>query len=219
MGYGDGLILEGGQGESVDEGVLLLLANTNTNVPSLFTASGNSVTIGQIPENPMYPIITAQLHGQLAVDAKLLAVSQMQSFNKKYISAFKSDGFVYIVTQDSGNIRVTRICESDSLLNTRFHSLYQISIVPCVGGGFTINVLDARLVNLSTGTEQEYILIAYEDLYRISVCAYTLNSINQAMRDTYESCVVNELGSVPNENLFDSTSGLQCSVIHTFVHN
>ena len=201
LGYGDGLILEGEQGEEVDKDVLMLLANTSSNVPSLFTASGNAVTIGQTGSFPHYPIRTAQLGVQLSVDASLLAESVILNFNRKYISTFKSGGFVYIVSDDGSDIRVTRICESDSLALERFHSLYQVTIQPC-NSVPAPNVLDARLANLIYGSEQEYILITYEYLGISSVCAYTLSSINQAMRYTYESCIVNRTGAIPNEQLF-----------------
>ena len=214
LGYGDGLILEGEQGEEVDKDVLMLLANTSSNVSSLFTASGNAVTIGQATSFPRYPIRTAQLGVQLSVDARLFAVAFDVNFNRKYISTFRSSGFVYVVSKDgSTDIRVTRICESDSLASNAFHSLYQVIIQPC-NSAFTPNVLDARLVNLNYGIEQEYVLIAYEDSDTFSICVYTLSSINQAMKCTYESCIVNMTGAIPNEQLFGSSQSLQCSVIH-----
>ena len=211
LGFGEGLILEGEQEVEVDQGVLLLIANTSNNVPSLYTASENGVTIGQTGDNPEYPIRAAQLKGNLTVDARLLAVSQTEDFNRKYIAMFRAEGFVYTVSDDGLNIRVTRICESDSLALNRFHSLYQAKLAPCVAT-VSPDVLDARLIVLSDGSESNFVVIMYENLGFVSVCAYSLSSINLAMRATYEKCVVNEMGTVPNQQLFGYSSGLQCSV-------
>ena len=209
LGFGDGLILEGEQGEEVDQGVLILIANTNTNVTSLFTVSGNAVTIGQTGANPRYPIRTAQLGSTLSIDARLLGVSLNVNFNRKYIAMIRTEGYVYIVSDDGGDeIRVTRICESDSLNINAFHSLYQTILTPC-NAAPAPNVLDARLVELSN---EKYLVVTYEDRNTILVCAYTLSSINQAMRDIYVSCVVNRTGMIPNEQLFGSNPSLQCSV-------
>ena len=209
LGFGDGLILEGEQGEEVDQGVLILIANTNTNVTSLFTVSGNAVTIGQTGAQPRYPIRTAQLNNMLEENATLLGVPLgNMNFDRKYIAMIRAEGYVYIVSDDGVDIRVTRICESDSLEDEAFHSLYQTVLTPC-NTAPTPDVLDARLVELSN---EKYLVVTYEYLRTISVCAYTLSSINQAMRDTYESCVVNRTGNIPNEQLFLPIPTLLCSV-------
>ena len=195
----------------MDQGVLLVIANTSNNVPSLYTASGNGVTIGQTGENPEYPIRAAQLKRNLTVDARLLGVAQAEFFNRKYIAMFRAEGFVYTVSNVDQFIRVTRICESDSLALNRFHSLYQAILSPCVTAP-TPEVLDARMIVLSDGSESNYVVVTYEYLGLVSVCAYSLSSINLAMRATYDNCVVNKMGTIPNQQLFESNTGLQCSV-------
>ena len=213
LGYGDNLILAGEQEEVVDIGVFVLLANTNTFIPSLFTVSGNAATIGKSISNPLYPIITAQLKNPLIITADLTGQAQSITFVRRFIAIFKSGGYVYIVSDDGGiDIRVTRICESDSLSDTAFHSLYQTTLTPCGFSGSLI-VIDTRLVVLLTnGVESNYVIVTYESHGRIYVCAYSLSSINQAMTDTYQSCVVHGMGTIPQVTLFSVQGSLSCLV-------
>ena len=209
IGFGEELILAGEQGEQVDIGILLLIANTQSSVPSLYTASGNAVTIGQL-DRQRYPIRAAQLAAPLAVSAELLAESD--TLDRKYIAMIRAEGFVYTVAEDGGqDMRVTRVCESDSTDLGRFHSLYQTILTPCVSVG-ALELLDARLIVLSNGMESNYLVVTFEEGSSVSVCAYSLSSINQAMNETYRSCVVDETGVIPNEGLFGSLDNLQCSV-------
>ena len=212
LGYGDNLILAGEQEEVVDIGVFVLLANTNTFIPSLFTVSGNAATIGKSISYPLYPIITAQLKNPLIQTANLGGHAQ-STFVRRFIAIFKSGGYVYIVSEDTGtDIRVTRICESDSLSDTAFHSLYQTTLIPC-GSSQSLIVIDTRLVVLLTnGVESNYVIVTYESHGRIYVCAYSLSSINQAMTDTYQSCVVHGMGTIPQVTLFSNPGSLSCAV-------
>ena len=209
MGYGEDIILAGEQEEVVDVGVLVLLANTNTNIPSLFTASGNAATIGRSTAAPLYPIIATQLNNPLLETADLVGQASEDSFIRLFIATFKSGGFVYIVTEDGGtDIRITRICEDDSLSGTAFHSLYQTILTPCVTASVFV-VQDATLSVLNNG---EYVIVTYESAGSVYVCAYSLSSINQAMTDTYQSCVVNGVGNIPKVELFGSPTTQLCSV-------
>ena len=196
----------------MDVGVLILLANTNTNIPSLFTASGNGATIGRSTENPLYPINAAQLNNPLLETADLVGQASEDSFIRRFIATFKSGGFVYIVSEDEGDsgefIRITRICEDDSLSGTAFHSLYQTILTPC-GPASVFVVQDATLSVLSNG---EYVIVTIELLQSVYVCAYSLISINQAITNTYQSCVVNGVGSIPEVLLFGTSTNQVCSV-------
>ena len=217
MGYGDNLILSGEQEETVDVGVLVLLADTNTSIPSLFTASGNAVTIGKSTADPLYPILTAQLMSPLILSADLVAQAQDSNFVRRFIATFKSKRFVFIVTEDLGTkIRITRICEDDNLSDTAFHSLYQTTLTPC--GTFTKSsiVYDARLSDLNNGVEDKFVVLTYEFNKNVSVCAYSLSSINQAMNDTYQSCVVNRNGTIPQVVLFLAPVSLTCDVSNSY---
>ena len=211
MGYGDNLILPGEQEETVDVGVLLLLADTNTSIPSLFTASGNAAIIGKSIAIPRYPINTAQLISPFSETANL--VGQSSTFVRRFIATFKSERFLYFVTEDGGeDIRITRICEDDTLSDTKFHSLYQTTLTPCGVSG-AIFVIGVSLSVLSNG---EYVVLTYERSGNVSVCAYSLSSINQAMNDTYQNCVANGQGTIPQVTLFDAPLNLQCSVSYKF---
>ena len=208
-------MLAGVQEDEVDVRVLVLLANTNTSIPSMFIASGNAAIIGKSIMNPEYPIRTAQLMSPLSETANLVGQAQLSIFVRLFKGTFKSGGFVYIVTEDEEiAIRITRICEDDSLSKTDFHSLYQTTLTPC--GGSTLNVFDVSLSVLSNG---EYVVITYEskvseDVY---VCAYSLSSINQAMTDTYQNCVVNGTGTIPNLELFAAPATLACTVSYEII--
>ena len=211
LGYGDDLILSGEQEEAVDVGVLVLLADTNTSIPSLFTASGSAAIIGKSTADPEYPIVTAQLMSPFLQTANL--VEQSSTFVRRFIATFKSERFVYIVTEDQGiKIRITRICEDDNLSDTAFHSLYQTTLTPCGITGAII-VIGVSLSVLSNG---EYVVLTYESAGNISVCAYSLSSINQAMNDTYQSCVVNRIGNIPQVTLFSMPQVLPCSVSNSY---
>ena len=214
LGYGDNLILAGEQEEVVDVGVLVLLANTKTSIPSLFTVSGNAATIGKSTSNPFYPIVTAQLQSPLFRTADLTGLARLSTFVRRFIAIFNSGGYIYIVSEDMGSdIRVTRICESDSLSDTAFHSLYQTTLIQCGFTRFSITVIDARLVVLLTnGVESNYVIVTYESLDSVNLCAYSLSSINQAMTDTYQSCVVEGMDTIPQVKLFSATISLPCSV-------
>ncbi|KAI6654203.1 Plexin-A4-like isoform X2 [Oopsacas minuta] len=213
LGSGDNLILAGEQEDVVDTGVLVLLANTNTNMPSLFTASGNAAIIGQTAEIPQYPIRTTQLTNQLIVNANLVATTEQ--ITRKFVATFKSGGYVYFVTEDVSletNIRITRICEGDNLDNTAFHSLYQTSLTPCVAAT-ALDVLEAGLSVISNGTEQEYVVISYRIIStgNVSVCAYQIDSINQEMMQTYQDCDNGITGSIPIVALFIPPPSLDCT--------
>ena len=194
-------MLAGEQEEEVDVDVLVLLANTNTNIPSMFIASGNAAIIGQTTVNPEYPIRTAQLMSPLSETANLVGQAQLSIFVRLFKGTFKSGGFVYIVTEDDETyIRITRICEDDSLSNTAFHSLYQTTLTPCV----EVLVITVRDVSLSVLSNGKYVVITYELNGNVHVCAYSLSSINQAMTETYQSCVVNKNGDIPQVTFFCS---------------
>ena len=210
-------MLAGEQEEEVDIGVLVLLANTNTNIPSVFIASGNAAIIGKSTTNPKYPIITAQLMRSLSETANLVGLAFEEDFDRLFKGTFKSGGFVYFVTEDQEtHIRITRICEDDSLSDTDFHSLYQTTLTPCGGSAGVIDVFDVSLSVLSNG---EYVVITYEDSGNTSVCAYSLSSINQAMTDTYQSCVVDGIGTIPNLGLFAAPATLACTVSYEINHS
>ena len=206
-------MLAGEQEEEVDVDVLVLIASTNTTIPSLFTASGNAATIGKSATNPSYPIRTAQLQSLLRQTANLVGQSQLITFIRLFKAIFKSGGYVYIVSEDEEtNVRVTRICESDSLSDTSFHSLYQTTIIPCACHGSFINVLDVKLGVLTDGMEPNYVIITYESNGNVCVCAYSLRSINQAMSNTYQSCIVDGIGSIPQVTLFSQLVTSSCLV-------
>ena len=212
LGYGDDLILAGKQEEEVDVGVLVLIASTNTTIPSLFTASGNAAISGRSTCDLEYSIRTAQLQSPLRQTADFVGQAQLPIFVRLFKAIFKSGGYVYIVSEDQEtNVRVTRICESDSLAGTAFHSLYQTTIIPCASIS-TIKILDVRLEVLTGGTEPNYVIITYESSGNVCVCAYSLSSINQAMSDTYQSCFVDGIGNISQISLFSEPASLICLV-------
>ena len=212
LGYGDDLILAGEQEEEVDADVLVLIASTNTTIPSLFTASGNAAIIGTSTCNPEYPIRTAQLQSPLRQTADFVGQAQLHIFVRLFKAIFKLGGYVYIVSEDQEtNVRMTRICESDSLAGTAFHSLYQTTIIPCASTN-NIKILDVRLEVLTDGTEPNYVIITYESNGNVYVCAYSLSSINQAMSDTYQSCFVDGIGDIPQIHFFYVPASLRCLV-------
>ena len=215
LGSGDGLILSGEFGVEVDERVLLILANTQGNVPSLYTASGNGVTQG-LSNYQIYPIRTTQLQSQLSEAAELMGNPQNpDSFSRNYISTFKSGGYIYFVTLDrtpTPFIDITRICEDDSLVGTAFHSIYFTRLMEC--GSYFSEVLDARLTMLYNGTAyEEFVVIIYISDGTAFTCAYSLQSINQAMNNAYQDCYVADSAIyIPSSVIFLAAVTATCSV-------
>ena len=210
-------MLSGEFGVEVDERVSLIFANTLGNVPSLYIACGNRVTQG-LSSSQMYPIRTTQLQSQLSEAADLVGSPQSpDSFRRTYISTFKSGGYVYFVTLDQTSeftIDITRICEDDSLVGTAFHSIYYTRLIEC--GGSPSEVLDARLTMLNNGISyEEFVVITY--LYiradTAFTCAYSLQSINQAMNNAYQDCYVTDPAIyIPSSAIFLATVTATCSV-------
>ena len=215
LGSGDGLIRSGEFGVEVDERVPLILANTQGDVPSLYTASGNGVTQG-LSNIQFYPIKTTKLQSQLSEAADLVgSPTSPDGFRRTYVSTFKSGDYIYFVTLDQTsefNIDITRICEDDSLDGTAFHSIYFTRLIEC--GASPSEVLGATLTMLNNGTSyEEFVVVTYIGSGTAFTCAYSLQSINQAMSNAYQACyVARPATNIPSSDIFFAALIVQCSV-------